>query len=92
MDWLRIESQDQKAEHLRGVLGINPGLDINRKVWSYVGYKGGSESGVLNMTYLLRHKNGEWYAISASWMRTDAAVELVILAGLIERAIQLLAP
>ncbi len=92
MDWLQNESKNPKAEHLLGVLGINPGLDINRKVWSYVGYKGGSETGVLNMTYLLRHTNGDWYAISASWMRTDAAVELVTFSGLIERAIQLLAP
>ncbi|MBC8125489.1 MAG: serine hydrolase [Candidatus Kapabacteria bacterium] len=92
MDWLHLQAKNQKVEPLLGVLGINPGLDINRKVWSFVGYKGGSETGVLNMTFLLQHNNGHWYALSASWMRTDSDVELVSFSGLIERAIQLLAP
>ncbi|MCX6141540.1 MAG: hypothetical protein NTX15_12095 [Candidatus Kapabacteria bacterium] len=65
---------------------------MSKKVWSYVGYKGGSETGVINMTYLLRHKNGDWYGLSVSWNRSDAAVDNISFAGIVERAIQLIAP
>ncbi len=35
--------------------------------WSYGGFKGGSEPGVLTMTYLVRSKNSEWGCISLAW-------------------------
>ena len=45
-------------------LRINPGL-ANPSEWQTVGYKGGSEPGVLNFTHVLK-KNDEspWYTIS----------------------------
>jgi hypothetical protein len=45
---------------------INPGLaDIDK--WHYIGYKGGSEPGVLNYTHLLQDKeDGDVFAISAT--------------------------
>ncbi|HNY10111.1 MAG TPA: serine hydrolase [Candidatus Wallbacteria bacterium] len=47
-------------------LAINPGLaDMDR--WRNVGYKGGSEPGVLNYTHILQSKkNGDLYSISAT--------------------------
>jgi len=92
MSWLKNASDEPHTQALRGILSINPGLNIDTATWTYIGYKGGSETGVLNMTFLLQHKNGHWYSLSASWLGTDAPVELVSFAGLIERAIQLLAP
>jgi beta-lactamase class A len=92
MDWFRTTSGgDVNAPVLR-VLGVNPGVEIDKATWPYVGYKGGSETGVLNMTYLLRHRNGDWYAVSVSWMRGDGECDLARFAGLVERAIGLLAP
>lgn len=35
--------------------------------WSYGGYKGGSEPGVLTMTYLLQNKNSQWGCVSMAW-------------------------
>ena len=32
--------------------------------WAYAGYKGGSEPGVLSMTYLLRRDDGKWFVVS----------------------------
>ncbi len=92
MDRLRILSEDPKAAPVRGILSINPGVEVDAKTWKFIGYKGGSETGVLNMTYLLRHSSGEWYGLSVSWLRTDAAVDLMSFAGIVERAIQLIAP
>ena len=46
---------------------MNPGLNIPRENLVYAGYKGGSEPGVLSMTWLLRNKKSEWFCLSASW-------------------------
>src|SRR5205085_9591337 len=48
MDWLRRQTETDKTA--REILAINPGagLNISRDKWQYVGYKGGSEPGVLN--------------------------------------------
>lgn len=64
MDWLRRNGDDTT----RDLLAINDGVaDQDAQKFAYVGYKGGSESGVLNTTYLLRDNPGRWYAVSASW-------------------------
>ncbi len=95
MDWLR---DGRLSPAVLDILAVNKGLDINSKQWPYAGYKGGSEPGVINMTYLLRHSSGDWYALSASWMNSDNSssgengVNEATFAGLVQRAIQLLAP
>ncbi len=90
MDWLRKATESGPAAPLRGVLAINPGLSISKEAFPYVGYKGGSETGVLNLTYLLRAQDGTWYAASAGWNDPKEAVEESKLTGLMQRAIFLL--
>lgn len=92
MDWFRRQTASNPTAPVMGVLAVNPGVEIDKNTWTYAGYKGGSETGVLNMTYLLRHRTGDWYGLSVSWMRTDADCELGRFAGIVERTIQLLAP
>jgi len=58
------------------ILAINPAMDVvTVKDWAYVGYKGGSEDGVISMTWLLRGKTGAWSVISGSWNDPKAVVE-----------------
>ena len=90
MDWLRKRSKEAAASPLLGILGINNGVDINTKAWKTVGYKGGSEAGVLNMTYLLEREDGRWFALSASWLNTEKAIDLGTFAGIVKSAIQVL--
>ena len=49
------------------VMAVNPGLDIPKNKFLYAGYKGGSEAGVLNMTWLLTTSAGDWYCLTGSW-------------------------
>lgn len=44
--------------------------------WSYAGYKGGSEPGVLSMTFLLESKTGRRACLSMSWNNTRRNVSL----------------
>jgi hypothetical protein len=52
--------------YLEEALSLNPGL-AKKTEWHYIAYKGGSEPGVLNMTYLLqKEKDSPLISISAS--------------------------
>ncbi len=57
----------RKDEKALEILALNPGLNIPREDFSYAGYKGGSEPGVLSMTWLLKKKESGWFCVSASW-------------------------
>jgi len=92
MDWLRRHTESGPAAEARAILGKNPGVGGAAERWSYVGYKGGSEPGVMAMTFLLRAKDGGWWALSGSWNDPAAAVDEVRFAGLMARAVELAAP
>lgn len=85
MAWYR---SPERAE-ARGLLAINPGLAQLKETWAYVGYKGGSEAGVLSLNFLLRSKSGSWYAASAIWNNPSAAVDASQLETLVGRALTL---
>ncbi len=88
MDWLR-RNGDQTT---RDILAINDGVaDQVAQEFAYVGYKGGSESGVLNTSYLLRDKAGRWYAVSASWNDPAAPLSDGKMFLIASRAIRLVA-
>jgi beta-lactamase class A len=94
MDWLRTRTEGEAKRRMTpvlDVLGINPGVELDRKAWTYVGYKGGAEPGVLNMTWLLGRRDGAWFAVSASWNDETKTVDTVELATLMQSLIGLLA-
>lgn len=86
MDWLRRHGDDAA----RAILAINPGVGpaITGNL-AFVGYKGGSEPGVLNLTWLLRDRAGQWYVVTGSWNNGEATVEETRFLGLMSRAVQL---
>jgi len=88
LDWLR----KQGGETPLSLLAINPGIDpTTRAKFDYVGFKGGSEPGVVTLNFLVRRKDGRWLAIAAGWHRNDAGVEENRLIMLMTRALVLLA-
>lgn len=92
MDWLRRHFDGPAGPDLRAVLSKNPGLPEPAANWRYVGYKGGSEPGVLTMTFLLQGKDGGWYALSSGVNDPAKEVETMRFMGLISRALELAAP
>jgi hypothetical protein len=76
----------------RSILSINPGIgpEAQRK-WSYLGYKGGSEPGVLSMNFLLRSQSGQRYAIAAHWNNSAAPLAESEFVALMTRLVNLLA-
>ncbi len=90
MDWLRRNTEGGPAAEARAILAKNSGIGPT-PAWSYVGYKGGSEPGVMNMTFLLQAKNGGWYALAGSWNNPAAAIDEARFASLMRRAVELAA-
>jgi hypothetical protein len=90
MNWLRQQTEGDKTA--RQILAINPGtgLNIPRDKWQYVGFKGGSEPGVLNMTYLLQSTKGEWYALSVGWNNKQAPLENQKLFALLQQLLKII--
>jgi len=88
MDWLRKHSESGPAAQARAILSTNPGVVRGPATaqWSYIGYKGGSEPGVMTMNFLLQGRDG-WYAISGEWNNPSAAVEEAVFAALMTGAV-----
>jgi beta-lactamase class A len=87
MDWLRRNGGKEAIE----ILAINPGIGkAAADELSYLGYKGGSETGVMNMAFLVRSKAGQWFAVVGGWNDKGAAVDEARFAALMSRVVALL--
>ncbi len=50
------------------IMGVNAGIaPATVAKWKYLGYKGGSEPGVMSMSFLGVTPKGEWRVVSGSW-------------------------
>lgn len=86
LDWLRRHGDETS----HAILAINPGLGgPARSAHAYLGYKGGSEPGVLNLSWLIRTRAGSWYAVTGTWNNDAAPLDEARFTGLMARAIQL---
>lgn len=80
--------RESKNDTALSIMGINPGLSANAaKDWRYIGYKGGSEPGVISMSYLLQSSKGKWYVATGSWNNSEAEVDNTKFAALMERMV-----
>lgn len=87
MDWLEREGGAKTLE----LLALDPGLRVNGTNFLYAGYKGGSEPGVLSMTWLLKNGKSQWYCLSASWNDEKDALDEGKFLGLMREALVALA-
>jgi beta-lactamase class A len=70
------------------VMAVNKGVSpVSAAKWQYLGYKGGSEPGVVSMSYLGQSKAGDWYVISGSWNNSAKEVDINAFAALMARLV-----
>lgn len=82
----------QRNDEMMAIMAINSGLsDTTAAKWSYVGYKGGSENGVLSMTWLAKSKTGKWVVATGSWNDTTQSVSDSKFGALMNRLLDLAA-
>ncbi len=61
------------------------------KEWKYVGSKGGSELGVIAMSFLAQAPSGKWSVVSGSWNDTERAVDEGKFISLMQRLLKIFA-
>lgn len=83
----------RQSKTLLAAMAINNGVGpVAAADWGYLGYKGGSENGVLSMSLLGRRKSdGKWFVVTASWNNPEANVDTGPLVGLVTRLLALAA-
>jgi len=90
MNWLRKHTSGDGDRAIGAtILSINPGLTFEKSRWPYVGYKGGSEPGVLNLTWLLKRNDNHWFALSCGVNNTEKTVDEAKFTGLIQSFIDI---
>ena len=88
--WLRDHTAAPATAPARTLLAINFGLGFSKERWRYIGYKGGSEPGVLCMSWLLQSQQQEWYVLALVWNDERGEAEVERVAPLLLRAAELL--
>ena len=83
-----------RREHAPSHAAMAAHLAFFRSAWHdkdaiYVGFKGGSEPGVINLTWLVRSRAGAWHAVTGSWNDPQAPVDEARFAALMQRSLQL---
>lgn len=87
--WLAHRNNTQVNSILAKNVPILKDISSNESHWSYVGYKGGSEPGVLSMTYLLESKKGKRACLSMSWNNPKQNVSLNVFVDIIRKTLKL---
>ena len=72
------------------IMAVSPSLSAaDRARFDTVGYKGGSESGVIAMSWLLKTKSGDWYVVAGAWNDPAKPVDNSAFSALMMRAVAL---
>ncbi|MCO5219994.1 MAG: serine hydrolase [Thermomicrobiales bacterium] len=89
-----LQHQGTRAEmqSVLNALSLNPEIVFDPGIWSFVGYKGGYETGVMSENFLLqRASDGRWFSISAVIYDPIWEINAIGLRQLILEAVEMLA-
>jgi len=88
---LEAQAHEPGLSPLRQILAINPGVQLDPATWPYVGYKGGSEPGVISTTWYLERSDGRAFVLSIVLNDPDSDISTLGEVSVAEAAINLLA-
>jgi hypothetical protein len=63
---------------VRDILGVNPGLDVDSDTFRYVGFKGGSEPGVVALAWLLERSDHRRFVLIAAAVDPRAPLDQAV--------------
>lgn len=86
-----IDLRARDSGQAMAALAINNGVGpVAAEPWDYLGYKGGSENGVMSMSLLGQRKSdGKWMVVTASWNDAAANVDADTFVDLVTRLLAL---
>lgn len=66
----------KEASTVLPMLAVSKPFDLDEFAWDYLGFKGGAEAGVLNLSMMGRLRSTqEWFVMSFTWNRTDRVLD-----------------
>jgi beta-lactamase class A len=76
MAWLNATREIDALRQVREIMSLDTPVAFDGEIWPYIGYKGGSEMGVLSATWLLDRADGRTFIYSAGFRDLDAAIDM----------------
>jgi beta-lactamase class A len=76
MAWLQAKAGEPEMLPVTEVIALETQLKFDGEVWPYVGFKGGSELGVLSGTWLLHRADGRRFVYSIGLENPNAAIDM----------------
>jgi beta-lactamase class A len=76
---------------VREILGLNPGVPLDRSIWPTILFKGGSEPGVLNLSLLLIRNDERVFVITTGVNNPDGEVDANAMVAVVQGAAGLIA-
>ncbi|HYH10769.1 MAG TPA: serine hydrolase [Thermomicrobiales bacterium] len=84
MAWLLAESRTSGLWPVTEILSLETPVPFEGETWPYVGYKGGSELGVLSATWLLQRNDGRFFVYTVGFRNPDAGIDMPSAIAVIE--------
>lgn len=92
MGWFVRHRETSGGREALRILSLNPGPGQGvAGRFAYLGYKGGSEPGVVSMTVLVRDRAARWKVVSATWNNPAEPVDEARFEALLRRALEIVA-
>lgn len=83
-------AQHPQLRPVTEILTLEDQIGINREDWTYVGFKGGSEIGVLAGNWLLQRNDGRLFVMTMAFNDTAEAIDLPRAIELLQGAVDIL--
>jgi beta-lactamase class A len=76
MNWLDLKAMEPGMLTVTEVIALETQLTFDGSIWPYVGFKGGSELGVLSGTWLLHRADNRHFVYSVGFKNPDDAIDV----------------
>ncbi len=76
MAQLKAQADAPATAQVGAILSTNPGIPDDSGAYKYIGFKSGSEPGVMNLTWLLQRKSDDkWFFLTAGFNDATAQID-----------------
>jgi hypothetical protein len=87
---LRERAEEGHIDEVMDVMSVNQGIVFDRDEWPLVAYKGGSEPGVLNLTWMVESVDGAWFVLTVTLNDRESGIDLIRALEIVTDAFQIL--
>lgn len=87
---LQQTAEQYNMPQVTEILSLEDPINVDREQWVYVGFKGGSELGVLAGNWLLQRNDGRFFIVSFALNNEQGAIDMQSVIPVLQSAVDLL--